>query len=139
MWFASEVQDAWEFGIKAAVTTCGYHPVRIDEVHHHEKIDDRILRAIRESDFVIADLTGCPDIIIPDGFSPNNDGINDTFVINNLPELYPNFKLEIYNRYGNLVYQGNINTPNWDGTTNVGGLNLGNNLLPVGEIGRAHV
>lgn len=58
MWFASEVQDAWEFGIKAAVTTCGYHPVRIDEVHHHEKIDDRILRAIRESDFVIADLTG---------------------------------------------------------------------------------
>ncbi|MGL2966914.1 gliding motility-associated C-terminal domain-containing protein, partial [Flavobacterium sp. XGLA_31] len=81
---------------------------------------------------VIADLTGCPDIIIPDGFSPNNDGINDTFVINNLPELYPNFKLEIYNRYGNLVYQGNINTPNWDGTTTEGGLKLGTNLLPTG-------
>lgn len=58
MWFAHEVQDAWEFGIKGAVTACGYHAVRIDEVHHHEKIDDRILRAIREADFVIADLTG---------------------------------------------------------------------------------
>jgi hypothetical protein len=58
MWFADEVQDAWEFGIKAAVTACGYHAVRIDEVHHHEKIDDRILRGIREADFVIADLTG---------------------------------------------------------------------------------
>ena len=81
---------------------------------------------------VIVDLTVCDDILIPDGFSPNNDGINDTFEINNLPILYPNFRLEIYNRYGNLVYTGNINTPNWDGTTNQGGLNLGNNLLPTG-------
>ena len=58
MWFADELQDAWEFGIKGAISACGYHAVRIDEVHHHEKIDDRILRAIREADFVIADLTG---------------------------------------------------------------------------------
>src|SRR5690606_17386976 len=55
----------------------------------------------------------CEDIVIPDGFSPNNDGINDDFNIINLPELYPNFKLEIYNRYGNILYKGNINTPNW--------------------------
>lgn len=58
MWFDNEVQDAWEFGIKSAVTACGYHAIRIDEVHHHDKIDDRILRGIREADFVIADLTG---------------------------------------------------------------------------------
>ena len=81
---------------------------------------------------VIADLTGCPDIKIPDGFSPNDDGVNDTFVINNLPELYPKFTLEIYNRYGNKVYEGNINTPNWNGTTTEGGLKLGSNLLPTG-------
>jgi len=58
MWFSDELKDAWEFGIKGAVKSCGHHAVRIDEVHHHEKIDDRILRAIREADFVIADLTG---------------------------------------------------------------------------------
>jgi hypothetical protein len=40
------------------------------------------------------------DLLIPDGFSPNGDSINDTFHINNLAELYPNFKLTIYNRYG---------------------------------------
>lgn len=80
---------------------------------------------------VTVDLTVCDDIIIPDGFSPNDDGINDTFVIVNLPELYPRFKLEIYNRYGNILYKGNINTPNWDGTASQGGLKMGGDL-PVG-------
>ncbi|WP_162126287.1 gliding motility-associated C-terminal domain-containing protein [Flavobacterium phycosphaerae] len=81
---------------------------------------------------VQVDLSGCPDIKIPDGFSPNDDGINDTFEINNLAQLYPKFTLEIYNRYGNKVYQGDINTPNWNGTTTEKGLNLGDNLLPTG-------
>jgi gliding motility-associated-like protein len=80
---------------------------------------------------VTVDLSFC-DIVIPDGFSPNNDGINDTFEIPNLVIQYPNFKLEIYNRYGNLIYKGNRNVPNWDGTTSEGGLNLGDKLLPTG-------
>jgi gliding motility-associated-like protein len=77
-------------------------------------------------------VTICSDILIPDGYSPNNDGINDTFEIPNLAILYPNFKLEIYNRYGNLIYTGNKNKPNWGGTTTESGLNLGDNLLPTG-------
>ena len=71
-------------------------------------------------------------IVIPDGFSPNNDTINDTFEIKNLPIAYPNFKLEIFNRYGNLLYTGNKNTPNWDGTTSEKSLRVGSNLLPTG-------
>jgi gliding motility-associated-like protein len=81
---------------------------------------------------VTVDLTICDDIVIPDGFSPNNDGINDTFEIVNLPIVYPNFKLEIYNRYGNLLYVGNKNTPNWDGTTTEKNLRMGGNVLPTG-------
>jgi gliding motility-associated-like protein len=80
---------------------------------------------------VTVDLTVC-DVIIPDGFSPNNDGINDTFEIPNLAVLFPNFKLEIYNRYGSLIYTGNRNKENWDGTTTEGGLNLGDKLLATG-------
>lgn len=53
---------------------------------------------------------------IPDGFSPNDDGINDVFDIEFLNDLYPNFKLSIYNRYGNILYEGDINSPKWDGT-----------------------
>lgn len=53
-------------------------------------------------------------IEIPDGFSPNGDGINDTFVIKNLAP-YTNHVIEIYNRHGYLVYRGiNSSTP-WDG------------------------
>lgn len=81
---------------------------------------------------VTVDLTVCDDIIIPDGFSPNGDGINDEFVITNIDILYPNYSLEIYNRYGNLIYQGNSNTPNWNGTTTVDAVKIGNGGVPVG-------
>src|SRR5690625_1381233 len=55
------------------------------------------------------------ELFIPEGFSPNGDGINDYFEISNL-ESFPDFNLKIYTRYGQLVYQGkNMDEP-WDGT-----------------------
>ncbi len=81
---------------------------------------------------VTVDLTKCEDILIPDGFSPNGDTVNDEFVIKDIEIAYPRFTLEIYNRYGNILYKGNINTPNWNGTTTVGGVKLGSNVVPVG-------
>ena len=81
---------------------------------------------------VTVSVTTCADdLIIPDGFSPNNDGINDSFDIKNLDTLYPNFKLTIYNRYGNVLYIGNINTPNWNGESQSGNA-YGNNSAPTG-------
>ncbi|GAA3771654.1 gliding motility-associated C-terminal domain-containing protein [Flavobacterium ginsengiterrae] len=64
-------------------------------------------------------LTDCDDVphdfFIPDGFSPNGDGVNDSFVIKDIEFLYPNYTLEIYNRYGNGMYKGDNNKPAWDG------------------------
>lgn len=57
MCFSNELKNVWEHAIKPAITASGHIPIRIDEIHHHEKIDDQILRHIRESKFVIADLT----------------------------------------------------------------------------------
>lgn len=56
---------------------------------------------------------------VPNAFSPNGDGVNDTWVIKYL-EDYPNSKVDIYNRYGQLVYhsEGYVNGRGWDGTTN---------------------
>lgn len=56
---------------------------------------------------------------VPNAFSPNGDGINDTWIIKYL-EDYPNSKVDIYNRYGQLVYHsdGYVNGRGWDGTTN---------------------
>jgi gliding motility-associated-like protein len=55
------------------------------------------------------------NFFIPDGFSPNGDGINDFFQILNIEFVYPNYTIEIFNRYGNVVFKGDVNKPAWDG------------------------
>tara|TARA_R110000868_G_scaffold399053_1_gene672592 strand:+ start:12737 stop:16927 length:4191 start_codon:yes stop_codon:yes gene_type:complete len=67
---------------------------------------------------VVPDVTSCGRVALPDGFSPNGDGVNDTYDYNNLDILYPNFEMEIYNRYGNIVYKGRANSPRFNGTSN---------------------
>ena len=68
--------------------------------------------------------------IIFNHFTPNGDGINDTFFIQNL-KSYPNFQLLIYNRWGKLVWKGDINTPDWDGKSNQA-MVFSNDVLPSG-------
>ena len=68
---------------------------------------------------------------IPEGFSPNGDNINDRFVIPDLAINYPNYNIEVYNRWGNMVFKGNASTPDWDGFSNQSGT-LGDGVLPVG-------
>lgn len=55
------------------------------------------------------------DFFIPDGFSPNGDSVNDVFRIPEIQYLFPDYTLEIYNRYGDLMFKGNIDSPSWDG------------------------
>ncbi|MBI4947405.1 MAG: gliding motility-associated C-terminal domain-containing protein [Bacteroidetes bacterium] len=61
-----------------------------------------------------------PDICleIPSAFTPNTDGNNDTWDIKGI-EYYPNCIIEIYNRWGNLIFESKkgYNTP-WDGKYN---------------------
>lgn len=68
---------------------------------------------------VTVSLTDCGtttyDFFIPDGFSPNGDGVNDYFTIPEIEFLYPDYTLEIYDRYGSVMFKGNKNKPNWDG------------------------
>lgn len=69
---------------------------------------------------VTVSLTDCDEtpedygFFIPDGFSPNGDGINDSFHIPDIEFLYPNYTIEIYNRYGKLLFEGN-KTKDWNG------------------------
>jgi gliding motility-associated-like protein len=54
-------------------------------------------------------------IIIPNVFSPNGDNINDKWIIPGLVE-YENCRVEIYNRYGNLLFTSIGYAQPWDGT-----------------------
>ncbi|NRA93388.1 MAG: gliding motility-associated C-terminal domain-containing protein, partial [Psychroserpens sp.] len=73
-------------------------------------------------------IENCPPTI-PQGFSPNDDSINDWFNIQGLYNIFTKHELIIYNRYGTLIFEGN-NDKRWEGYSNRG-INSGQKV-PVG-------
>lgn len=76
--------------------------------------------ACSDSSFDVYEFPGCS--IIPEGISPNNDGINDSFEVSWLQATH----IKIFNRYGTEVYELPNYRNEWYGTTNDG------QELPVG-------
>ncbi len=71
------------------------------------------------------DVNGCRDsnrvtikydplIYVPNTFTPNNNGTNDQFFALGINVV--DFRLEIYNRWGELIYKGDALSAMWDGT-----------------------
>lgn len=56
-----------------------------------------------------------PCITVPPVFTPNGDGIGDTWVIENI-EAYPQATVEIYDRYGKKVFENHGTIEPWNGT-----------------------
>jgi gliding motility-associated-like protein len=54
------------------------------------------------------------EFFIPNGFSPNGDGINDFFMIPGFG-FWENIEIQILNRWGNVVYENTNYQNNWDG------------------------
>lgn len=57
-------------------------------------------------------------LFIPEGFSPNGDGINDLFIVRGTGSA--TISLEVYNRWGNMVYKNDDYRNDWDGKANTG-------------------
>lgn len=83
---------------------------------------------------MVEDANGCTaeaqitmefiDIEIPNFFTPNDDGENDTWVPDNL-DGFPNAKIEVFDRYGRIITQFG-DKGEWDGRYNGA-------LLPTGD------
>ncbi|WP_430927334.1 T9SS type B sorting domain-containing protein [Polaribacter marinivivus] len=76
---------------------------------------------------IVNDKNGCaPDTTLlvsvlqfPKFFTPNGDTQNDTWVVKGANRtFYPNSSINIFNRYGKLVAQIQIDGPGWNGTYN---------------------
>ena len=93
---------------------------------------------VSDSSSVVVQIDQC-EMVIPNGFSPNDDGIQDTWRITCL-DRYPNARVEIFNRWGNRVFEkrnfGNTDVHGiadawWDGySTNRA--TFGSSKLPAG-------
>lgn len=60
------------------------------------------------------DVYIAPAILVSNAFSPNGDGINDTWEIINIDE-WPNAQIFIYSRWGNKVFQTTNYSNDWGG------------------------
>ncbi|MFL1895828.1 gliding motility-associated C-terminal domain-containing protein [Aquimarina sp. 2-A2] len=70
-------------------------------------------------------------LLVPKGFSPNGDGINDTWVIEGNGELQ-NIAVKVFNRWGAEVFSAESYENDWDGTSNGKTVLRASNKLPVG-------
>lgn len=93
--------------------------VNFDQVGKYEIV--QVLRngancydTLKKTVYVVSEFT----IFIPNTFTPNGDGINELFTFDGVG--IKSFRAQIYNRWGEMVYQWDEKSPvhGWDGTNN---------------------
>ncbi|MVM36997.1 T9SS type B sorting domain-containing protein [Spirosoma sp. HMF3257] len=63
-----------------------------------------------------SECVGPPELVyVPDVFTPNNDGVNDNLAVFLSPSASSSFALNIYNRWGSLIFTSTDPTYKWDG------------------------
>lgn len=64
--------------------------------------------------------------------TPNGDNINDSFFVEGLRNIFLNFKMSIYNRWGNLIWTGNHSNTDWNGIADVQKVGAEGTTVPAG-------
>ncbi len=71
---------------------------------------------VRTTDFSLSYQFCDCNLVMPDAFSPNGDGFNDEFEIKSACAGF-NYQIEIFNRWGILVFSNDNIGDYWDGTS----------------------
>ncbi len=101
----------------------GYYTVSITDANQCNVEEEFFVRFLDEDCLVL----------IPQGFSPNNDGFNDTWILGNLTSEHPANIVRVYNRQGTLVYEESPFGNGWDAKPNRGNILFGNDgKVPTG-------
>ncbi len=120
------VTDDWtddHNSITILVSGNGQYEYSIDGIHYQ---DDRVFGGLETGvyNLYIRDKNGCGITIqefyllnYPKFFTPNGDGINDTWRIP-YSSLEPEMEIFIFDRYGKFIVQFPPESPGWDGTYN---------------------
>jgi gliding motility-associated-like protein len=73
---------------------------------------------------------GLCELYMPNAFTPNHDGINDVFRVK-YPAFIKTFYMQIFNRWGQLVYRSDNPYKGWDGIFNGTQQSAGNYVWTV--------
>lgn len=104
----------------SAEATAGMQPISNSTNYMAQATPKEIfVRVDNDNCYAITSFTlftkNCPPTVY-NAVSANGDGSNDTFFIDGLRDVFVNFSLEVYNRWGKLVWTGNNSKEDWDGT-----------------------
>lgn len=97
---------------------------------NNDTIKNPTITVTKETTYIlkVTDIRGCiaedsvlikvlDALVIPNTFTPNGDGVNDTWVIPAL-NSYPGATVDIFTRYGQKVFHSDGYGKPWDGTNN---------------------
>jgi len=126
------VKYQWQFqgsnGVSGYDTSALRNPVRV-----YDNVGKYPVMVISTTDkgcidtvFKVIEIRDEFTIFIPNSFTPNNDGLNDVFNIKGLGMKTEGYSMEIYDRWGTLMYSTKDVLKGWDGT--VKGLNAENGV-----------
>lgn len=105
-WETSNDNNAWS--IIPGVTSQSYQPPALLETAHFRRITKGGICFITSSAITITVYNG-----IKNTFTPNGDGINDTWDLSGFT-VNPNTQVKVYNRLGQVVFQSQ-NQSSWNG------------------------
>jgi len=114
----SQLTDEWEWSFGDGNTSSQSNPF-----HTYGAVGTYDVTLITTTDLgckdtLVQSLTVVEGVIVPNVFTPNGDGFNDVFDIRT-SDVGP-FKILIYNRWGNVVFETVSPEISWDGTTRAG-------------------
>ncbi|PKR80165.1 hypothetical protein CW751_10895 [Brumimicrobium salinarum] len=96
----------------------GFYNLRVTDGNNCENIDS----------VNVSVLTGKNCLVVTQLVTPNSDGNNDTWIIEGV-EQYPNVEVNIFNRWGSLLYNNKQYANEWSGE-----VNKGLKIVPEGQV-----
>jgi len=97
----------WDFGDGSQTT-------ELSGVHRYATEGSFTARLVAPNELCVeevAETVRAGELVVPNAFSPNGDGINDRFEIRYIQPL----PLNVVDRTGKVIYQNNAYTNQWDG------------------------
>jgi gliding motility-associated-like protein len=89
-------------------------PLATDKTYYIRYVVGNCATAFEAVPVKVYDFT---QLVVPNAFSPNGDGINDVWLIK-AEGLIRSVTVQVFNRYGQAVYKGNPSGQGWNGRMN---------------------